>query len=453
MKVPLDAELGEIWSRLRITSEANTPLDMQWFGFAMDGEVMDRTINIKQGSTEPVYLQGDTLVIRGSAMDDVVSITRDAGKIVVVYNGNEKSFTTTSNVIREVKVDGYQGKDTVTYTDNVKEVHDVLMSPYNATITSGSLKVVISNVSNISYVGNSLDVADMRDSEGDDTVVLGKNTGTMEGPGRDFVNKVDKVYQIQVSSIHGGNDKLTLNGTDSADQFMSWLNTVSMSDVGVVKPDGKVEHDYFNQAFGFTDVTVNAVADPNKKALDVATIFEKTPGSTNLKADPETARVVRSNTKPEEALNLTLNMFNTINVTAEKESTKLSASLTGSAGVDALVASDTQVNLTGKRPTDSMTYSIQVNHFANCVVDGGAGKDTVSYVSGKGGEHLTVMNDQKTVELFSSFNAMDEALLKMIAFESLKFDAAKNKSTVDLTSINKALIDIDLIGDWIERNR
>jgi len=401
-------------------------------------------------STNPVYVQGDTLVIRGSAMVNTISVTREANRIVVDYNGTQQAFTTSNNTIREVRVDGYTGRDTVTVKGWASEEYLVQMDPFNAVITSNSLKISVSNVSNITYVGSGLDTVEMRDSVGDDTVVINPNSGSMEGPGGNFVNTVSGVSQITVYSVRGGNDKLTLNGSTKADQFMSWMNSVTMCDVGIQTGEN-VKHAYYNRAFGFTDVTVNSVVDPNRKETDVATIIERTAGSASLTADPETARLVRSNTRPDQALNLTLHGFNSVIVTAQ-ENTKLSTSLAGSTGNDNLNATDTQVNLTGKR-TDGMAYSIQVNHFANCVVDAGAGKNTASYASGKGGEHLSIMDDRKTAELFSNVNAMDEALLKLIAFESMKFDSAKNKCTADVASINRALIDIDLIGDWVDRNR
>jgi len=453
LDIPTYAKLGQSYARFRITSEANTPADMKWFGLAKDGAVKDYAVNVVKGNSDPsnlIYVQGDTLVIKGSAMVNTIVVTREASRIVVDYNGTQQTFSTSSNAIREVKVDGYTGRDNVTVKGLASEQYLVEMDPFNAVITSNSLKISVSNVSNISYVGSALDTVEMRDSTGDDTAVIGPNSGTMEGPGRNFVNTVSGVSQITVYSVRGGNDKLTLNGSTKADQFMSWMNSVTMSDVGVFQTGGEVKHAWFNRAFGFTDVTVNAVVDPNKKELDVATIVERTAGSANLTADPESARLVRSNTKPEQALNLTLNGFNTVAVTAQ-ESARLSAYLSGNAGIDALVASDTQAKLSGKR-ADGMAYSIQVNLFASCVVDAGAGNDTASYASGSGGEHLTVMNDQKTVELFANVNSMDEALLKLIAFESVKFDSAKNKCSADIASINKALIDIDLVGDWVDRN-
>jgi hypothetical protein len=242
-------------------------------------------------------------------------------------------------VIREVRVEGYSGKDTVTVTGLTGQEHYVLMNPFNASITApDALKISVANVSNITYKGTSLDTVEMWDSKGDDTAVIGPNSGTMTGPGSNFVNKVSGVRQISAYSVRGGNDTLTLNGSDGADQFMFWMDSVTMSNV---VGNGGIKPTYLNKASGF----------------------------------------------------------------------------------------------------------------AAYVVDAGAGNDTATFYSGKGGEHLAVLDDKKTVELFSNFNAMDDALLKLIAFESLKFDAVNNRCSADIASINKALVDIDLIGDWVERNR
>ena len=449
LDIPADAKLGQTYARLRITSEANAPADMKWFGIAKDGEVKDLAVTIVKGgtsTTDPVYVQGDTLVIRSSAMMNDISIVRETGKIVVDYNGTQQTFSTAATAIREVKVEGTPG-DSVRIQDLVTEEHFVSMDPFNAVITSDSLTFSISNTSNITYVGNMLDVVEMRDSVGNDTVVIGPNTGTMTGPGDNFVNTVENVHQITAYSIRGGNDKLTMNGSSKADQVMSWMNSVTMSDVGV-QTGGQVKHDYYNRSFGFIDVTVNAGV---SHANNIATVIERAEAGVRLTADPETAKVVRDIPKQGQALNLTLNAFNSVVVTAQ-ENTQLAASLAGSAGNDTLIASDIQVNLSGKR-TDGANYSIQVNHFTDCVVDAKAGKNTAQFTSATGGEHAAVMNDRRTVEVFTNGNAMDDALLKMIAFESVKLDAAKNRCTADIASINRALIEIDLIGDWVEKNR
>jgi hypothetical protein len=370
---------------------------MKWFGLVRDGEVRDYSVNIMKSSGQ-VELQGDTLVIRGSAKNDTISIVREVDRIVVNYNDEKTQyFFTTSNVIREVRVEGYSGEDSVTVTGLAGEEHYVLMNPHNASITvSDLLRINVFNVTNITYKGTNLDTVEMWDSKGEDTVEVGPNYGVMTGPENDpsvnkFVNKVEGVYQISVYSVRGGSDTLTLSGSsDGADQFISWMNSVTMSNViGNVG----VKPAYLNKASGFDTVIVTA-----------------------------------------------------------QESAKLSATLYGSAGNDILTATYMQVNLSSSR-TNGTPYKVQVNQFTNCVVDAGAGNDTATYTSINGGEHLKLLDDKKTVELFSNVNAMDDSLLKLIAFESLKFDAAKNRCTADIASINQALVEIDLIGDWVERNR
>jgi hypothetical protein len=292
----------------------------------------------------------------------------------------------------------------------------------------------------------------MRDSVGNDTVLLAPNAGSIKGPGESFVNTVAGVSSITVYSIRGGNDTLTMNGsTKSADQVTSWMDSITMWDV-VAQTGGNntLPYTYNNRTIGFTDnITVNAGANSDKNTV---TIIERVDASVRLVADPEMAKLYRG-TPAQEQPNLTFNQFNSVIVTAQ-EKTKLTASLTGSSGNDTLVATDTQVTLSGKR-SDKAAYSIQVNHFANCVVDAGAGSDTATFTSGKGGEHLSMLDDRKTFELFAK-DDLDDALLKLIAFESIKFDAAKNKCTADDTIANikkNALIDIDLVGDWVKMNR
>ncbi|MCL2118178.1 MAG: GEVED domain-containing protein, partial [Planctomycetaceae bacterium] len=449
--VPSYAKPGQTYARFRITSEAIAQ-DTKWYGIASDGEVKDYAVQIVKprdtDSDQLVYVDKttNTLVVRGTAMEKQIEIKRDGDKIYVTYPIDEHldphQFSISNDKIAEVRVDGYTGRDSVIVTGWKNEEHDVLMNPYNAVITSDTLKITISNVSNISYVGTSgLDLVKMWDSAGNDTVVLKPNEGNMTGPSGSFVNTVANVSHIVAYSARGGDDTLTMTGSSGADLVTSWEDSIVMYDD---VPSG-ANHAYFNRGIGFTgSVIVNAGAGTK----DVATIIERIDASVRLAADPETAKLYRG-TGNSDTPELTFVGFNSVVVTAQGN-TKLAALLTGSDGNDTLVASDSQVILSGTN------YRIEVNHFANSVVDAGAGKDTATFTSGTGGEHLTMLDDRKTFELYGNDNLMDDALLKLIAFESIRFDAAKNKCTANDTIANlkkNALIDIDLIGDWVQRNR
>ncbi|MCL2623232.1 MAG: GEVED domain-containing protein, partial [Planctomycetaceae bacterium] len=453
MQVPTDAKVGQTHARFRVTSEA-VAQDVNWFGIAPNGDVKDFAVQIAPpagaNANELVYVDRatNTLVIRGSAMENHITVERVGNTVNVTHNndkdGRQQSFSIPSNTIREVKVDGYTGRDSVSVIGWANEVHDVQMNPFNAVVVSDTLKITVSNVSNIAYVGHSgQDRVEMWDSAGDDTVVLEPNKGSMKGPENSFVNTVQDVYRITAYSTRGGNDTLTMSGSTSvADQATSWMDSVTMWDVS--SGGAIANRTYNNRGIGFADnVTVTAGAATNANSV---TIIERIDASVHIVADPETTKLYRGAFVPDSP-NLTFKNFNSVVVTAQ-DNTKLTASLTGSGGNDTLIASDTQAILSGTN------FRIEVNHFVQCVIDAGAGSDSATFTSGKGGEHLSMLEDRKTFELYSQDN-LDDALLKLIAFESIKFDAARNKCTANDTAANikkNALIEIDLIGDWVQRN-
>ncbi len=452
LDIPADAVAGKTYARFRVTAEEDS--DISWFGIAGSGEVEDYAVSIvKDGKVDPtklVYVDGDTLVIRGTAKSDTISIVRSANSIVVTHSELAKSETFSTSGIRRVDVDGLAGNDAITITGLASEEHYVMMNPFSANITSDTLTINVSNVSNITYVGTSgKDKVEMRDSTGDDTVVVSPNAGSMTGPNSSFVNSVRGVNMITTYSIRGGHDSITFNGSAKADQVTSWMNTVNMCDVVAATGSSEVKHAYYNRAIGFTQVIANA---GSNNAGNVATVIERIDAAVHAEAGPEKTVVTREQPRQGiagQSLNLTLDRFNSVAIASQTGSNH-TAVLTGSSGNDTLVATDTQVNLSGKR-SDGANYVIQVNNFGHYAVNGGAGNDTVTYASSKGGEHLAALSDGKTLELFGKGN-MDTALLELIAFESARFDAANFKCTKDVRNVNKALIEIDLIGDWVDKN-
>ena len=457
--IPADAKSGLTFARFRVSSEK----DLKWFGSALDGEVEDYAVTVTpQGNVSPdklAYVDGDKLVIWGTAMADTISIVRNADNIKVTHNGNVSNFSMSQYGIRYIDVNGRAGNDVIEVTGWNGEKHNVVFNPFEATITSDTLDITIAGAENIKFIGTSgLDEVRMYDSLGNDIVELSPNEGSMTNDS--FTNSVEGVKRIAAYSARGGNDSATLNGwANKADQLLSRLNAVDMYDADIVE-----EQSYFNRATGFSDVLVNADAgrnfvyanesDKTKNANNpnIASVLVKNDAAVRFEANPQAATLDRGATSHDLALLLGMNSFNTINVSS-LGGTNGRAILNGSDGADTLVATDTQIRLNGLR-NDGANYSIQVNNFSSYSVNGGAGKDSASYTSSKNGDHLlAILTDEQKQELllFSNGN-FDSALLELIAFESAKMDSATTKATKDLRNFNKALIELELKGTWDDKH-
>jgi hypothetical protein len=225
-RVPKRAAVGETYARFRFSSQEQ----LSFHGSALDGEVEDYKVTVQPGHTDPVYLDGRTVIIDGTALDDEVVIKRDDAQVnhrlTVELNGRQFDFNPAD--ADRVEFNGIRGDDDVTVFGS-GEYEYVEMFPEAATIEGRNLQITIENAPGITFYGEGGgDRVDMFDSTDNDTFVVHPNEGEMSS--YYYRNAAYDVQVIGGFANAGGRDEAWMYGSLDADRLDSYGNLARLSD-------------------------------------------------------------------------------------------------------------------------------------------------------------------------------------------------------------------------------
>jgi hypothetical protein len=336
-----------------------------------------------------------------------------------------------------------------------------------------------------------------------------KGEGIKEVSRVQIVNGVERVNTVEATGVlgyitaystAGGEDQLELIGSAAADYV------TSMGDMITILDDVSLDQaTYYNRAKGFRNITVDAVENTetgaNKNKLDSVSLFEKNGNNVHVELEVNDANDSASLTRGND-YQLLLNHFNTINATvlggtdnlarligSESSDEELIATDTqvtwngerangaytdysvvlnnfanytanamgsgtaliiGSDANEKLIATDTQINWTG-RQTSGKNYSLQAENFTSYSVDARGGRDEVTYTSEQSSVYARAHDN--AMQIFAldadSQDVNDARLLELLAFENAELDLNGHLGAYK-KGLDNIIDRLELKGNWFE---
>ncbi|MDA0834523.1 MAG: pre-peptidase C-terminal domain-containing protein [Planctomycetota bacterium] len=163
----------------------------------------------------PVTLNEGTLNVRGSSLDDVVSISLGSD-IIINLNGNEYVYAAAN--VQHIKLDGLNGND-VLHVTGTAGTDTVTMNPHSIELVGTGITLTGKNFSTITVnTGGGKDYAFLNDSIGNDVYTASPTTATLEGT--DYSNTVNGFNRVYAFSYAGGFDTARLYDSAGNDRFV-----------------------------------------------------------------------------------------------------------------------------------------------------------------------------------------------------------------------------------------
>ncbi|MEX1233005.1 MAG: pre-peptidase C-terminal domain-containing protein [Planctomycetaceae bacterium] len=172
----------------------------------------------------PVTLDAGTLNVRGSSLDDVITVSLGAD-VVINMNGTEYVYNAAD--VQHVTLDGLTGADVLNVTGTSGN-DSVTLRPDSLELVGAGITVSGRSFASISVSsGGGQDVAFLYDSAGNDVYTASPTNAKMEGAG--YLNQVNGFRKVYAYSYAGGVDTARLYDSAGNDNFVgqearSWLS-------------------------------------------------------------------------------------------------------------------------------------------------------------------------------------------------------------------------------------
>jgi hypothetical protein len=261
------------------------------------------------------FVQGNTLIVRGTAGNDLITLTNTGNRQLTVngvaFVGNLNSFAT-------ISIDAIAGADRVVI-GNSSAADRWTLSPRRLTARVGSQEILVTNSSLIEINASREDSATLTDSTGNDNFTATATRARLTGTGFDLVvNSAGTVTQ----TFSSGTDRVNLTGTSTTDAVRATTSKIDLTGTG-----------YRISTRGFDSATVNSGGGNDRAEL------QGSAGEDSVVASRSSAGLNSAGTS------VTLNGFATLSLDAGLGNDRLL--LVDSAGNDTLTASASRVDLTG----------------------------------------------------------------------------------------------------------